>query len=51
MVRRQRRYDRDYKLEAVRLACEEGRRVRDVAETMGVEVKLLYRWVGDRRPA
>ncbi len=45
MVRKQRRYGRDFKLEAVRLASEEGRRVRDVAESMGVEVKLLYRWV------
>jgi transposase len=44
-VRRRRTFSREYKLEAVRLIQEEGRRVTDVARDLGVDHSMLRRWV------
>lgn len=39
-----RRYDRDFKRNAVLLCTEPGRSVPDVAEKLGISKDLLYRW-------
>ncbi len=39
-----RRYDRDFKRNAVLLTQEPGRTVSDVAENLGVKKDILYRW-------
>ena len=40
-----RRYDPEFKLEAVRLVVEEGRRVRDVERSLGITIGVLKNWV------
>jgi len=37
-------YDKEFKLEALRLVAEGGRSVRQVAQSLGIESSLLYRW-------
>lgn len=39
-----RKYDPDFKRQAVRLIEEPGRMVSEVAENLGIEKDLLYRW-------
>ena len=41
---RRRRYDREYKYEAVRVVTEEGRPVAVVARNLGIHANLLYKW-------
>lgn len=41
---RRRRYDREFKYEAVRLVTEEGRPVAVVARNLGIHANLLHRW-------
>lgn len=41
------RYDKDFKLEAVRLVVDKGRTVSGVAAGLGVSTKALYRWVSE----
>ncbi len=43
-VQQRRKYDPDFKRNAVRLAEEPGRKVADVAENLGISKDLLYRW-------
>jgi len=38
------RYDREFILHAVRLCTEEGRKVYEVAKTLGLHPHMLYRW-------
>jgi transposase len=40
-----RRYDPEFKLEAVRLVLEEGRKVRDVERSLGITIGVLKGWV------
>ena len=40
-----RRYDPEFKLEAVRLVVEEGRKVRDVERSLGITIGVLKSWV------
>lgn len=39
-----RRYDKEFKQNAVNLVLEGGRSVSDVAESLGIKENLLYRW-------
>jgi transposase len=39
-----RRFDAEFKREAVRLVTEEGRRICEVAKNLGVHENLLYKW-------
>ena len=39
-----RKYDREFKLEAVRLVTEGGRGVLEVARDLGIHENLLYNW-------
>ena len=39
-----RKYDREFKIEAVRLVTEGGRRVSEVAKDIGIHENLLYNW-------
>jgi transposase len=39
-----RKYDREFKLEAVRLSREPGRSVAGVARDLGINENLLHRW-------
>ena len=44
MVTNRRKYDREFKLEAVRLVTEGGRPVTEVAKGLGIHENLLYNW-------
>ncbi len=39
-----RKYDRSFKLEAIRLVEEEGRQVTEVARDLGIGANLIHRW-------
>jgi len=39
-----RKYDNEFKREAVRLVTEEGRKASEVAKNLGIHVNLLYLW-------
>lgn len=39
-----RRYDAEFKRDAVRLTEESGKKIVEVARDLGIAVKLLYRW-------
>ena len=41
-----RHYDRDFKIEAVRLSREAGRTVAGVARNLGINENMLHRWRG-----
>jgi len=41
---KRRKYDQEFKLEAVRLITEKGRRAAEVARNLGVHENLLYKW-------
>ena len=43
-VQQRRKYDPDFKRNAVRLTEEPDRTVADVAENLGISKDLLYRW-------
>ncbi len=43
-VRTYRKYDREFKLEAVRLVTEGGRSVPEVARDLGIHENVLYNW-------
>jgi transposase len=43
-VQQRRKYDPDFKRNAVRLTEEPGRTVTGVAENLGISKDLLYRW-------
>jgi transposase len=43
-VQQRRKYDPDFKRNAVRLTEDPGRKVADVAENLGISKDLLYRW-------
>jgi transposase len=44
-VNRRKKYSQEFKVEAVRLAREEGRTSSDVAEDLGIRADMLRRWV------
>lgn len=44
-ARATKRYDREFKLGAVKLVVEEGKSVRQVAEDLGISGKSLYSWI------
>jgi transposase len=44
MEMRRRKYDRQFKEEAVRLILQEGRKTREVAGNLGINESLLSRW-------
>ena len=44
MRQRRRRFSREFKLEAVRLAEERGRRPGEVARELGIRTDLLRKW-------
>ena len=41
---KRRRYDREFKREAVKLVIEEGRAVAGVARNLGIHENLLHKW-------
>jgi len=41
---KRRKYDREFKTEAVRLVIEEGRAVAQVARNLGIHENLLHKW-------
>jgi transposase len=44
-----RRYDADFKRNAVRLSEEPGRKATEVARDLGISDKVLYKWRSDQR--
>jgi transposase len=44
MNNRRRKYDRDFKRNAVLLCSEPGRTIPEVAKNLGINRDLLYRW-------
>jgi len=49
--RSRRRYSDEYKSEAVRLANDSGKPVRQVARDLGVNANVLHRWMREERDA
>ena len=43
-MERRRKYDRQFKIEAVRLVVEESRKAAEVARDLGIHVNLIYLW-------
>ncbi len=43
-IKKRRKYDRDFKRNAVLLCAEPGRTVAEVAQNLGISKDLLYRW-------
>ena len=41
---KRRKYDREFKVEAVKLITGEGRAVTEVARNLGIHENLLYKW-------
>jgi transposase len=48
-VQQRRKYDLDFKRNAVQLADEPGRTVTEVAENLGIGKDILYRWRKEQR--
>jgi len=48
-VQERRKYDPDFKRNAVRLTEESGRTVADVADGLGIAADLLYKWRREQR--
>jgi transposase len=46
---KQRRFTKDFRNEAVRLALTSGRTQREIAEDLGVGLSTLVRWIGRSR--
>ncbi len=44
VIKKRRKYDRDFKRNAVLLCAEPVRTVKEVAENLGIAKDLLYRW-------
>jgi transposase len=42
--RKHMKYDREFMLHAVKLVTEEGRKVYEVAKSLGIHPHMLYRW-------
>lgn len=42
--RKYRKFDKEFKLEAVRLVTQRGRKVAEVSRSLGIHANLLYRW-------
>ena len=43
-IKRRRKYDRDFKRNAVLMCAEPGRTIVGIAENLGIPKNLLYRW-------
>ncbi|MFH1699793.1 MAG: transposase [Candidatus Zixiibacteriota bacterium] len=43
-MERRRRYDRQFKIEAVRLVTEGGRKATEIARDLGFHVNVIYLW-------
>ena len=43
-MRKRKRFSREFKEEAVRLLQEGGRTYREVAQSLGIDHRMLYRW-------
>jgi len=48
MVQQRRRFDAQFKREAVRLAQESNRKITDIARELGIRPELLYRWKSEQ---
>jgi transposase-like protein len=48
-VQNRRKYDSDFKRNAVQLTEEPGRTVREVADNLGINSDLIYRWRRQQR--
>jgi transposase len=44
MGKNRRQYTKEFKVEAVRLIVEEGRRISELARELGIAENLLHRW-------
>jgi transposase len=45
VVKKRRKYDRQFKIETVNLVVNGERSVRDVAASLGIAPAVLYRWI------
>lgn len=48
-VQNRRKYDSDFKRNAVLLTEEPGRTVREVADNLGINIDVIYRWRRQQR--
>lgn len=47
MSRMKRTYSKEYKIKACQLVVEDGIKAKVVAEKLGINVVMLYRWIGE----
>ena len=47
MVKKRKRYTKEFKQSLVSMICDEGKSVISVAESVGIHVNTLYRWVNE----
>ena len=45
MIETRRSYDKEFKREAVRLVLQGNRKAKTVAEDLGINIYVLYRWI------
>ncbi len=47
-IRKRRTFTRQYKLDAVNLVANGGKTVQQVAEGLGIDIHMLYRWIREQ---
>jgi transposase len=50
-MEQRRKYDREFKAQAVQLCEQDGVAITQIARELGVDVKLLYRWRNEAQHA
>ena len=48
---KRKKYTEEFKAEAVRLVCESGKPIAQLARELGISANLLYRWRGEEHRA
>ena len=48
-IRKRRVYDKEFKIDAVRLVMEEGQKASEVERNLGIGTGVIYRWIRELR--
>jgi len=48
-IRKRRIYDKEFKIDAVRLVMEEGQKASEVERNLGIGTGVIYRWIRELR--
>jgi transposase len=41
------RYDKNYKIEVIRRACEKGQNVPEISKELGIHENTIYKWIAE----